>query len=272
MVVKFRRYGDRPVDIKNFIQDKQCNCRGAFHRCRNTDLLSTLRGCKCATGRVMQLSNPCACIDTVVTSGENIARDSTFESTPLGPIPMRTYFNDWEGQLVDPITFDFIIWNSSIVWTAESDDWTISDADPDTGSKHANWTGTSPSGYLLLDQNRICLDGNRFDRSPVTPVDVEPWLHSGVAATGDFLEISIRAKGNGSIQFGIDFWRMDGSFQNEVDPIGFSSVALSGSYTTYTASGVVSASSDPLYRFRAQARATGGSTGMKVDNFSVAQL
>lgn len=77
-IVKFRRYGGQPADIRAFVRDKQCGCKGPFHRCRNTDILSVLRGCKCQVGRMIQMGG-CPCTEDLILD-VNVLVDPGIES------------------------------------------------------------------------------------------------------------------------------------------------------------------------------------------------
>lgn len=180
MTVKFRRYGNRPVDIANYVKDKQCNCRGPFHHCRNTDLLHVLKGCKCDHGRMTQLSNPCPCEEPVVY-GTNILADPSFENhlaeTGGGPlaneIPGVYICSGGSGaEVLVPAWTDATPYSGS-KWVGERNipsgscqglnaaKWFISTASPRTGTYHARFTKTTNSslqepGWLIPTFGATC--------------------------------------------------------------------------------------------------------------------
>lgn len=224
MVVKFRRYGVKPLDISHYVHDKQCNCRGPFHRCRNTDLLSTLRGCKCDYGRMAQMSEFCCDDPRIVDT--NLLLDPGFETyAPDDVIPQH---------FISPVGEP---WGQTTVFSQTPyfplQFW-VRDLDPDTGSVHA-WqhfaAGAGGNGGQWIQ--------------PIRKRDCEfNFPYSAIVQPGDLVTWTLRAKvsqtaGTPRSLMMID-WFSTGWSDVFPNP-GTTVTPLTTSYATYTKSAVAPA-------------------------------
>lgn len=222
MVVKFRRYGVKPLDIRHYVQDKQCNCRGPFHRCRNTDLLSALRGCKCDFGRMKQMSEFC-CDDPRITDVELLI-DSGFEVQADEDIPAHFSAPIGEG------------WGQATFFTPAyfNKQWYARTLSPDAGSKHA-WAhfsagaGGDATNWIEPIRKRDCVYNLGY---------------SAIVQQGDLVVWSVRGKvsqltGAPESRLMINFHASNWA---DIFPVpGTVTSSLSTSYATYSSSAIAPA-------------------------------
>ena len=273
-IKKFRRYTNQPGSIRDYVQDRECEHCGGFHRHRDVDIKEVLRG-PCGRCKKRGGARGTCCNDELIQTGQ-VVLDPGFENivslTGRTALPGRSYSSDWSDLLYydDGGPLEFFAWTEKIQWIGENGNWDVITGGAFEGSSfvRAISSASGPTSFLIPDQYPMCNFGSKFDPDPPYPVDVEPWLYTAMSPAGSFLEMKIRAKGSSStMQMLVDFWHPDGSVA-DISSFGGNNQSLTGSWTEYTLSGFLDGTESSSYRFRAGVRA-GASSTIDVDSFTV---